>query len=337
VIKLEEGAVFPKGANVIHTMGYPLESKASGGGFVYRMSQDLVSLGLVIGLDYEDPLFEPHDAFLRFKRHPLIHSLIKGGKVKQQGAKTLPAGGLYSMPKVFFDGGLVVGDSAGVLNTLRLKGIHTAMKSGILAAETILTAFERDDFSADTLQAYSRSLDQSWIKTELLPARNFSQAMARPIVSKLIHLAAQQVSGGRGLVDPMAAHSDHARMKPGRKGKKPAPLNGVRPETDDDLFVDKLTGVFLSGTQHEEDQPCHLIIVRPEICHTQCAQKFDYPCVRFCPGNVYETRQSDTGELTLHLNPSNCLHCKTCEIKDPFNNILWTCPEGGGGPAYTLV
>lgn len=321
---------------VIHTMGYPLFSEATGGGFLYKLENNRVSLGLVVGLDYETPTFEPYEAFLRYKLHPLIRDIIKGGKVLQQGAKTLPAGGYYTIPKLSMNGALIVGDSAALLNTQRLKGIHTAMKSGILAAETIVSAFEKTDFSAQILSGYEDKIKGSWIKTELFRARNFSQAMAKKGVSRIWHLAAQQLSNGRGIVDPMKVHEDcNSFNKHNSNSGTTSPC--VKTQPDGILFIDKLTGVFLSGTIHDEDQPCHLVIHDTEVCRLKCAPLYDYPCTRFCPGGVYELLGNASGEKILQLKPSNCLHCKTCEIKDPFGNISWTCPEGGGGPAYSIV
>jgi electron-transferring-flavoprotein dehydrogenase len=317
---------------VLHTFGYPLGLDTKGGGFLYRMRDNRVSLGLVVGLDYENPMLEPYQEFLRFKRHPMIADIIRGGKVLQQGAKTLSAGGYYTMPRLAIDGAVIVGDSASMLNVQRLKGIHTAMKSGMLAAETVLEAIAAGDASARVLGAYAERVDASWIRTELYAARNFGQALSRKGIAKFIALGAQVVSGGRGFVDPMPTVDDAATLKPGRLREAP-PIQ----ELDGQLYLDKLTGVYLSGTAHEEDQPCHLVIPDRELCVTRCWDTFRSPCTRFCPGQVYEMEPADGGRPRLKLNPSNCLHCKTCEIKDPFHNILWTCPEGGGGPNYTLV
>lgn len=317
---------------VLHTFGYPLGLNTKGGGFLYRMKANRVSLGLVVGLDYEDAMLEPYQEFLRFKKHPLIADILRDGKVLQQGAKTLAAGGWYTRPQLAVDGAVFVGDSASMLNVQRLKGIHTAMKSGMLAAETILAAIERDDVRASVLETYRDKLDGSWVQSELYAARNFGQALSRKGVAKFIALGAQLVTAGRGFVDPMKISDDAASLKPGRREPAP-PVQGL----DGQLYVDKLTGVYLSGTKHEEDQPCHLVIPDPQLCVTRCWETYRSPCTRFCPGQVYEMEAADEGSLRLKLNPSNCLHCKTCEIKDPFRNIIWTCPEGGGGPNYSIV
>jgi electron-transferring-flavoprotein dehydrogenase len=317
---------------VVHTFGYPLGLNTRGGGFLYRMKGNRVSLGFVVGLDYEDAMLEPYQEFLRFKKHPLIADIIRGGKVLQQGAKTLAAGGWYTLPQLAVDGAVFVGDSASMLNVQRLKGIHTAMKSGMLAAETILAAVMKDDVRAAVLDDYRAKLEGSWIRGELYAARNFGQALSQKGVAKFIALGAQFVSGGRGFVDPMKIHADADTLKPG----------SLRPPTqvqdlDGTLYLDKLTGVYLSATKHEEDQPCHLIIPDGNLCVTRCWETFRSPCTRFCPGQVYEMDTTEEGQPRLKLNPSNCLHCKTCEIKDPFKNIIWTCPEGGGGPGYSIV
>jgi len=317
---------------VLHTFGYPLGLNTKGGGFLYRMKANRVSLGLVVGLDYEDAMLEPYQEFLRFKKHPLVADILRGGKVLQQGAKTLAAGGWYTRPQLAVDGAVFVGDSASMLNVQRLKGIHTAMKSGMLAAETVLAAIAQDDVRASALESYRDQLDGSWVQSELYAARNFGQALSRKGVAKFIALGAQFVTGGRGFVDPMKLSDDAASLKPGRREPAPA-VQGL----DGQLYVDKLTGVYLSGTKHEEDQPCHLVIPDPHLCVTRCWEAFRSPCTRFCPGQVYEMEATGEGSRRLKLNPSNCLHCKTCEIKDPFRNIIWTCPEGGGGPNYSIV
>jgi len=317
---------------VLHTFGYPLGLNTKGGGFLYRMKENRVSLGLVVGLDYEDPVLEPYQEFLRLKKHPLIADIIRDGKVLQQGAKTLAAGGLYTMPQLAVDGALFVGDSASMLNVQRLKGIHTAMKSGMLAAETILTAMGKGDVSAATLGGYRVKVDGSWIRNELYAARNFGQALSQKGIAKFITLGAQFVTGGRGFVDPMNITDDAATLQAGHF-RPPTQVQDL----DGKLYLDKLTGVYFSGTKHEEDQPCHLLIPDTELCVTRCWETFRSPCTRFCPGQVYEMIQEEGGRRRLKLTPSNCLHCKTCEIKDPFKNIIWTCPEGGGGPNYSIV
>ena len=338
VIEIPESSPFNTSTTtVVHSFGYPLGFHTKGGGFLYKMQNNRVSLGFVVGLEYEDPLFEPYQAFLSFKKHPLIADIIRGGKVLQQGAKTLPAGGYYTQPRLAVDGAVFVGDSASMLNIQRLKGVHTAMKSGMLAAETILTALDRENYSAETLGTYAQNVGRSWIKKELFAARNFDQALSQKGVGKFITIGAQYLSGGRGFIDPMEIKKDRLSLS---KLENTAVPRSVSPETQDldgKLYLDKLTGLYLSGTSHEENQPCHLIIPDQNLCVTECFENYRCPCTRFCPAQVYELEEDPDGSRRLKLNPSNCLHCKTCEIKDPYENIIWTCPEGGGGPKYSIL
>jgi electron-transferring-flavoprotein dehydrogenase len=338
VVEIPKSNSFNSSATtVLHSFGYPLGLDTKGGGFLYKMKDNRVALGFVVGLEYEDPLLEPYQAFLSFKKHPLIADIIKGGKVLQQGAKTLSAGGFYTMPRLAVDGAVFVGDSASMLNIQRLKGIHTAMKSGMLAAEAIIEAFEKNDFSGESLSLYQQKVADSWIQKELYAARNFSQALSTKGIGKFITIGAQYLSGGRGFVDAMPIEEDCTALKP--LGNK-IPSQTESPETqnlDGKLYLDKLTGLYLSGTSHEENQPCHLKIPYPDLCMTECYNKFRSPCTRFCPAQVYELEEEADGSRRLKLNPSNCLHCKTCEIKDPLRNIIWTCPEGGGGPKYSIL
>jgi electron-transferring-flavoprotein dehydrogenase len=333
VIELPETSAFLSSpTTVVHTFGHPLGLSTKGGGFLYKMKDNRISLGLVVGLDYDDALLEPYEAFVRYKRHPLIADIIKGGKVLQQGAKTLAAGGYYTLPQLYVDGALFVGDSASMLNIQRLKGIHTAMKSGMLAAETVVEAFEADDCTSNVLRNYEAKVKSSWINGELWAARNFTQALGKKGLGMFIHVGAQYVTKGRGIVDPMVIEKDSGTLKEVKAGVAvPEKEKGY----DGELYVDKLTGVYLSGTRHEEDQPCHLKVLDTDICIDACFKTYRNPCTRFCPGQVYEMETE--GGLRLKLNPSNCLHCKTCEIKDPYENIIWTCPEGGGGPNYSIV
>jgi len=257
--------------------------------------------------------------------------------VLQQGAKTLSAGGFYTMPRLAVDGAVFVGDSAAMLNIQRLKGVHTAMKSGMLAAEAIIEALEKNDFSGESLSLYKQKVADSWIQKELYAARNFSQALSKKGIGKFITIGAQYLSGGRGFVDAMPLEEDCTTLKP---LESRIPSQTESPETQDldgKLYLDKLTGLYLSGTSHEENQPCHLKIPHPDLCMTECYNKFRCPCTRFCPAQVYELEEEADGSRRLKLNPSNCLHCKTCEIKDPLRNIIWTCPEGGGGPKYSIL
>ena len=211
------------------------------------------------------------------------------------------------------------------------------MKSGMLAAEAILAALEKDDFSSATLALYEQKVTGSWIRKELYAARNFSQALSKKGFGKFITIGAQYLSGGRGPVDPMPIEADCTALKTVESRTTSRVESPENRDLDGKLYLDKLTGLYLSGTTHEENQPCHLKIPNPDICMTECYEKFRSPCTRFCPAQVYELEQEADGSRRLKLNPSNCLHCKTCEIKDPLRNIIWTCPEGGGGPKYSIL
>ena len=314
---------------VAHTLGWPLDSSMYGGGWIYGLRDNRVSLGLVTGLEYHDPRFDPHEAFQHFKMHPFVRRVLDGGQMVRYGAKSVPVGGWYSIPRTYVDGGLIVGDSAGYLNSQRLKGIHMAIKAGMLAAETIFDALRAGDCSARTLAAFPQKIDQSWIGAELHGVRNFHQAFRRGLWPGLAHAAVQYVTGGRGLVDPM-------RMRPGYQEYRK--LDGASPSPprfsgDGKLTFDRLTDVYHSGTRHEENQPCHLHVLDTNICVGRCVTEYGNPCQYFCPAAVYEMVE-EQGARRLKINASNCVHCKTCDIADPYQIIDWVPPEGGGGPNY---
>lgn len=339
VIQLPEDHFFTRSAaNDIHTLGYPLDLHTPGGGFIYEMGKNRVAVGFLVGLCYENPLLDPYDVFIRFKRHPFVSDLVRGGKVLEQGARTVSTGGFYTIPRLYADGALFAGAAAGFHNSPALKGVHAAVKSGMLAAETAFEALEKEDATAKTLSVYADRFEASWLKAELYEGRNFAQALAKKAPVKFIHLGAQYVTAGRGVVDPMATTEDARTLVPVAEasGKTVEPVD---PSVyDGTLVVDKLTGVYLSRTIHREDQPSHLIVHDRELCVNRCWPRYQSPCTRFCPGKVYEMETDDvSGHRRLKLNPSNCLHCKTCDVKDPFDNITWTCPEGGEGPGYTLL
>jgi electron-transferring-flavoprotein dehydrogenase len=315
--------------SVSHTLGWPLDSSMHGGGWIYGMRDNRVSVGLVASLEYHDPRFDPHEAFQRYKTHPHLRRILDGGTLVRYGAKTIPEGGWYSMPRTYADGVLLIGDSASFLNGQRLKGIHLAIKSGMLAAETILEALRTGDASARTLSSFSKKVDESWIKPELWCVRNFHQGFQHGLYAGLFHTAMQMVTGGRGLVDPM-------RMRPGyEEYRKIAPGSAAPPRFTGDgkLTFDRLTDVYHSGVRHEENQPCHLLVTDTDICATRCATEYGNPCQYFCPAAVYEMVRAGDG-LRLKINASNCVHCKTCDIADPYQIITWVPPEGGGGPNY---
>ncbi|HYW66457.1 MAG TPA: electron transfer flavoprotein-ubiquinone oxidoreductase, partial [Candidatus Dormibacteraeota bacterium] len=313
---------------VAHTLGWPVSSKMYGGGWIYGLQNNRVSLGLVIALEYDDSRFDPHAAFQTWKTHPFVRNLLDGGQLVRYGAKSLPYGGWYAMPRNYVDGGLIVGDSGSFLDSQRLKGVHLAMKSGMLAAETIFDALKKEDYSAKTLRAYKEKIDQSYIKTELWKVRNFHQSFRNGMLDGFFHSALQQITGGRGLFDPMRAHAGHEAY--GKIHGRPAP---ERFKGDGKLTFDRLTDVYHSGTRHDEDQPCHLKVRDLNICATRCAEEYGNPCQYFCPAAVYEMAK-EGGALKLKINAANCVHCKTCDIADPYQIIDWVVPEGGGGPNY---
>jgi electron-transferring-flavoprotein dehydrogenase len=339
VIQLPENNYFTSGkGNDIHTLGYPLGLNTPGGGFIYELKNNKVSIGFLVGLCYQDSMFDLYDEFIKFKQHPFVAGIIKDGKVLEQGARTVSTGGYFTIPKLAVDGGVFVGGGASMQNTPGLKGIHVSMKSGMLAAEAIMEAFKKGAYTRETLGIYNDLFEKSWLKAEIFEGRNFAQALSKKGLIKFIHLGAQYITKGRGIRDKIPIEKDYKTLKPvkGRdESVHPVPekktLDGV-------LYVDKLTGVYLSKTMHREDQPSHIIIHDKNLCVNECFSTYRSPCTRFCPGDVYEIETDEkTSQRRLKLNPSNCLHCKTCDIKDPFRNITWTCPEGGEGPGYTML
>jgi electron-transferring-flavoprotein dehydrogenase len=351
---------------VIYTMGWPLTSREYGGAWIYGSRDNLVSLGFVTGLDYPDPRLDPQHVLQNFKRHPFIARLLEGGKMVRYGAKSLPYGGWWSIPPLAGEGWMVIGDSAGFLNSQRLKGIHLAIKSGMLAAETAFEGLLAARFDAVQLGSFPQKIEASWIKKELWPVRNFHQGFEHGLWHGLFHAGLQQLTGGRGLHARYASVAGHRRLETLAQLDGDAdPLNAGWAKGDKKLTFDKLTDLYHSGTGHEEDQPAHLVIHDTNICNTRCVREYGNPCQFFCPANVYE--MVETGEAPasvisseekqalerdgavlrvtvtapdaptgkqIHLNPSNCVHCKTCDIMDPYEIITWVPPEGGGGPNY---
>ncbi|HZD31945.1 MAG TPA: electron transfer flavoprotein-ubiquinone oxidoreductase [Candidatus Angelobacter sp.] len=324
---------------VIYTMGYPLTFNEYGGAWIYGSRDNLVSLGFVTGLDYDDPRIDPQNVLQTFKKHPFIAKLLEGGKMVRYGAKSLPYGGWWCVPPVAGDGWMLLGDSAGFLNSQRLKGIHLAIKSGMLAAETAYDAMARDSFSLEVLATFQERVEKSWIKEELWPVRNFHQGFDKGFLSGMFHAGVQQVTGGRGLRAHYSNHAGHERMKPLAQlpvdgGAEAHIINAAK--GDGKLTFDKLTDVYYSGTKHEEDQPAHLVIGDTTICNERCVTEFGNPCKNFCPASVYEMVEAEDtpSGRQIHLNASNCVHCKTCDIMDPYQIITWVPPEGGGGPNY---
>ncbi len=322
---------------VILTMGFPLSAEEFGGGFIYNMADGYVSLGLVVGLDYANPRFDPHQKFQEFKDHPLLSGLLEGGRLVSYGAKAIPEGGYWAMPQCYFEGGMIVGDSGGFLNSMRLKGIHLAFKSGMLAGEAALEAIEANDYTVHQMRRFEELVEKSWIKEELWKVRNFHQGFHRGLWAGMAHAGLQMVTGGRGLRDRYTTEPGHKRMRSLREYfgfRTPGP---PEPKFDGQRTFDKLTDVYNSGTAHEEDQPVHLVVLEPDICHQRCTEEYGNPCQYFCPAAVYEMTPNAQEQLRLQINASNCVHCKTCDIMDPYQVINWVPPEGSGGPGYQYL
>ena len=340
VWEVPEGRIRP--GEVIHTMGYPAKSNVSGGGFIYGMKDNMVSLGLLTSLDYEDPFLDPHREFQKFKLHPFVAKFLKGGKITQYGAKTAPVSGYFSVPKLTVDGGIIVGDSANLFNSQKIKGVHMAMKSGMLAAETIFESLLKNDFSDEQLKNYRETLSQSYVADDLYRVRNFHQTLQRGGLYFGMPLAVVQwVLGGSFLEPRLVSGPDFSHLKKVRTlygTNSPSDKMKGDIKYDGERTFDKETDVYYSGSTHEEKQPAHLKILDYDICYGKCTEEYQNPCQRFCPANVYEMEiDEETGKRTMKLNFSNCVHCKTCDVKDPYENIRWDPPEGGGGPKYTVM
>ncbi len=324
---------------VIYTMGWPLTSREYGGAWIYGGRDNIVSLGFVTALDYPDPRLDPQHVLQTFKKHPLVTKLLEGGKMVRYGAKSMPYGGWWALPPLAGNGWMLLGDSAGLVNSARLKGIHLAIKSGMLAAETAFDALLKDDSSAVQLGKFQSRVESSWIKDELWKVRNFHQAFEHGFWRGMFHAGLQQITAGRGVHNRYPSTSGYQRMKkladlPADGGEE-APLLGPA-RGDGKVTFDKLTDLYHSGTRHEEDQPAHLVIHDTNVCEQRCIVEYGSPCQNFCPANVYEMLE-DPGAPNgkrISLNPSNCVHCKACDIEDPYQIITWVPPEGGGGPNY---
>jgi electron-transferring-flavoprotein dehydrogenase len=322
-----------KGA-VIHTAGWPMATDHYGGSWLYMMSDTLCSLGFISALDYSNPTFDPHGAFTKFKTHPMMRGIFEDGKMVAYGAKTVSEGGYWSMPKLYADGVMLIGESGGFINISRFKGIHLAIKSGMLAAEAAFAALQQNDFSDASLKRYDELFRESWAYKELWGVRNWRQNFTGGFYSGMIKAGLQIYVTGGGTKKQTPLRADHEHMK--KRSEAGAPIEKIK--ADEKLTFQKLTDVYYSGTKHEENQPCHLVI-RPEdladICNTRCKEEFGNPCQHFCPAQVYEMMPAEDGKgSALRINFSNCVHCKTCDIADPYQVINWVTPEGGGGPVY---
>jgi len=323
---------------VVHTLGYPLRAEEFGGAFLYAMPDGVVSLGFVAGLDYRDPMFDPHVAFQRLKQHPFFASRLAGGRMVRYGAKALPEGGWHAIPRLYMPGALLAGDAGGFVNGSRLKGIHLAMRTGMLAAEGAFRAIRAGDVSSEGLAGYQAAIERGPIKQELYPVRNVRQAFAHGLAAGLAFSAWSLVSRGWWFVDPLSSRAGHERMATRADyygADAPLPDADVHHVTiDRRVTFDRLTNVHHSGTRHREDQPAHLIVHDTDICRTRCRVEYGNPCTRYCPAAVYEMVDDGAGGRRLQINASNCVHCKTCDILDPYQIVDWVPPEGGDGPQY---
>jgi electron-transferring-flavoprotein dehydrogenase len=316
-----------KQGHVIHTMGWPLDSATYGGSWLYHMEGNLVSIGYVVGLDYQNTYLSPFEEMQRHKTHPYIKGILDGGKRISYGARALVEGGLAGLPKLTFAGGLLIGDSAGFLNVAKIKGNHAAMKSGILAADALIELFEIAPDNAECTE-YTHKFKTSWLYAELYRVRNIRQGFQWGRWVGLAHAAFQTLGGWR-IPYTLKHHADYATLKPASQA---TPI--AYPKPDNSLTFDRLSSVFLSNTNHEEDQPCHLKLKDSTIPLRVNLPQWAEPAQRYCPAGVYEIVE-ENGEKTFRINAQNCVHCKTCDIKDPSQNIDWTTPQGGGGPNYT--
>jgi electron-transferring-flavoprotein dehydrogenase len=335
VIELPPGTV--KKGEVTLTMGYPLDFDTFGGAFIYSMSGDRVCIGLLVGLNAQDPAMDAHYMLQKLKNHPKIREKLAGGKVVKYGAKTVTTGGWGSIPKLYAPGAMLVGDTASFLNPMRIKGIHLSMKSGMLAAEAAFEALRCGEASEEVLRVYKERLDASWVREEMEPAKNFHSSFENGLFGGLFKAGLQMVFGPGKEIVPF--HADHEGMKrrSAVHGSHPFP-NRDDLKYDNTYLMDKLTDVYLSGTKHDEHQACHLKITDTEICATRCAEEYGNPCERFCPAQVYNMIwNEEKHRKEMRVDFSNCVHCKTCDIRDPYQIITWVPPQGGEGPEYGFL
>lgn len=320
-----------KPGTVIHTIGWPLDQKTYGGSFLYHLNDNRVAVGFVIGLDYQNPYLSPYAEMQRYKTHPAIRATLEGGKRIAYGARALSEGGLQSLPKLTFPGGVLVGDTAGFLNVPRIKGIHAAMKSGMLAAEAIADVLSEGAGESSNAEAvnYTSLFRNSWLFSELNKVRNVRPAFKWGLLGGLVYGALEEyVFKGKAPWTLRHQQADYASLRPAQDCQKID-----YPKPDGKLTFDRMSSVFLAGISHAENQPVHLRLHNPELAISVNYQKFASPETRYCPAGVYEIIE-EAGEPQLQINAQNCVHCKTCDIKDPEQNIDWVCPEGGSGPNY---
>jgi electron-transferring-flavoprotein dehydrogenase len=319
---------------VVHTVGWPLghfPGETLGGSYIYHLEDNQIAIGLIVDLGYSNPHLSPFDEFQRFKHHKFIKHYLEGGKRIAYGARAVIKGGLSALPKLIMPGGLLVGDDAGFLNNLKQKGTHTAMKSGMLAAESIFAALKAGSVGYDELQSYPDAVKGSWLHEELFVARNTSSWLHKfgLFLGSAMTWIDQYIFRGRMPITLSDPKPDYATLKPANKSEKI-----VYPKPDGVISFDKLSSVFLTNTSHEEDQPCHLQLSDPAIPIGTNLPLYDEPAQRYCPAGVYEVIEEPNGDKRFQINAQNCIHCKTCDIKDPAQNINWVVPEGTGGPNY---
>ena len=321
---------------VQHSIGWPVDTKTYGGSFLYHLNDNQVAVGFVIGLDYQNPYMSPFEEFQRFKTHPEIRKVFEGARRIAYGARALSEGGLQSLPKLTFPGGVLVGDAAGFLNVPRIKGTHTAMKSGMLAAEAVFKCLEEPQEAYEkSVEAsfYQTAFEQSWLHTELHGVRNIRPSFKWGLWPAMVYSALDTyVFKGKAPWTLKHHGTDYGSLK---KAANSVKINYPKP--DGVLTFDRLSSVFLSGTNHEENQPAHLRLKNPEVAIAVNFNEYASPETRYCPAGVYEIVEQEDGKPRLQINAQNCVHCKTCDIKDPTQNINWTCPEGGGGPNYATM
>ncbi|MGB9592101.1 MAG: 4Fe-4S dicluster domain-containing protein, partial [Candidatus Kryptoniota bacterium] len=321
---------------IYHTMGYPLNFDEFGGGFVYGLKDNKVAVGLVVGLDYKDPAFDVHDAFQVWKTTSFVSKILKGGRLLEYGAKTLPEGGYYAVPKLFVDNALIVGDSAGFVTMPALKGVHLSVISGMLAAKTTADALSKNNTSEKSLQQYETLIKNSTIHKEMYPVRNFRQGFSKNLITGGLHFGTQLITGGAGFFGRLRSHADYqTTLKLSEFKKKPFKerFKG-KLEFDKVLTFDKSTDVYHSGVYHDEQQVVHLHINDQENFNLINIEQYGAPEQFFCSSEVYELHTNKDGEKELRIHAENCMHCKTCDIKSPGKGITWVVPNGGNGPDF---
>ncbi len=314
---------------VIHAAGWPLDRSTYGGGFLYHLHDNKVAVGYVVGLGYSNPYLSPFEEFQRFKTHPAIRKFLEGGKRLSYGARSITAGGLASLPRLVVPGAAMLGCEAGFLNAARIKGSHAAIKSGMMAADAAFDALATGR-SHDDLMAYQEAFEASWLREELNQTRNFKPLMDLGLLSGTLLFGLDQLVFRGRMPELRRTQADHTKLKPAAKCKPIA-----YPKPDGKISFDRLSSVFVSNTNHAENQPAHLTLKEDSLPVWVNLAKFDAPETRYCPAGVYEFVKDDHGADSLQINAQNCLHCKTCDIKDPTQNIIWVVPEGGGGPNYS--